>query len=43
MYEYMEKIIYKYFSLLLLILNVPLSIDKCTPRGTCTSGWELLP
>jgi len=25
-----------YFSLLLLTLNVPLQIGKCTPRGTCT-------
>jgi len=23
-------------SLLLLTLNVPLQIGKCTPRGTCT-------
>jgi len=31
-----------YISLLLLTLNVPLQIGKCTPRGTCTPGWEPL-
>jgi len=32
------------FSLLLLTLNAPIQIGKCTPgpRGTCTSGWEPL-
>jgi len=29
-----------YFCLLLLTLNVPLWIGKCTPRGTCIPGWE---
>ena len=28
----------KYF----FLLNVPLQIRKCTPRGTCTPGWEPL-
>jgi len=23
-------------------MNVPLEIDKCTARGTCTLGWEPL-
>jgi len=43
MYKYL-KINYKYidFSLILLTLNVPLEIGKCTPRGTCTPGWETL-
>jgi len=27
---------------LLLTLNVPLQVDKCTLRGTCTPGWEPL-
>ena len=27
----------------MLTLNVPLRIGKCTPRGTCTPGWEPLP
>jgi len=31
------------FSHLLLALNVPLQIGKCTPGGTCTPGWEPLP
>jgi len=31
-----------YFYLLLLTLNVPLQIGKCTPRGTCTPGCEPL-
>jgi len=26
----------------LLTSNVPLQIGKCTPRGTCTPGWESL-
>jgi len=30
------------FFLLLLTLNVPLQIGKCTPGGTCTPGWEPL-
>jgi len=32
------------FYLLLLALNAPFQIGKCTPgpRGTCTSGWEPL-
>jgi len=31
-----------YFTLLLIILNVPLWIGKCrpTPGGTCIPGWE---
>jgi len=34
---------YKHISsLLLLTLNVPLQISKCTPRGTCTPVWEYL-
>jgi len=32
----------KYFYLLLLTLNVPLRIGKCTIRGTCTPCWEPL-
>jgi len=24
----------------LLTLNVPFQIGKCTPRDTCTPGWE---
>jgi len=36
-------IIYKHnFSALLLTLNVPLQISKCTARGTCTPVWEHL-
>jgi len=31
-----------HFSLLLLTLNVPLQIGKCTPTGTCTPVWEPL-
>jgi len=31
-----------HFSHLLLALNVPLRIGKCTPGGTCTPGWEPL-
>jgi len=43
MCKYLEKSgTYIYFSLLLLTLNVPLRIDKCTPGGTCTPGWEPL-
>ena len=41
MYKYLNinnMLIYLY--LLLLTLNVPLRIGKCTPRGTCTPGWE---
>jgi len=35
MYKYLEKNnIQIYFPLLLLTLNVPLQIGKCTPRGT---------
>ena len=30
------------FFLLLLTLNVPLQISKCTPSGTCTPVWEPL-
>jgi len=30
------------FPYLLLTLNAPLQIDKCTRRGTCTPGWEPL-
>jgi len=30
------------FFLLLLTLNVPLQIGKCTTRGTCTPVWEPL-
>jgi len=29
------------FSLLLLTLNAPLQMGKCTPRGTCAPGWDL--
>ena len=43
MYQYLEiKDMQIYISLLLLTLNVPLEIDKCTPKGTCTPGWEPL-
>jgi len=43
MYKYLEiKDMQIYISLLLLTLNVPLRIGKCTPRGTCTPGWETL-
>jgi len=31
-----------YFAHLLITLNVPLRIDKCTTGGTCTPGWEPL-
>ena len=30
------------FALLLITLNVPLRIGKCTPGGTCTPSWEPL-
>ena len=30
------------FFLLLLTLNVPFQIGKCTTRGTCTPVWEPL-
>jgi len=36
MYKYVEIKIFKYLSFLLLTLNVPLQIGKCTP------GWEPL-
>jgi len=43
MYKYLEiKDMQMYIYLLLLALNVPLQIGKCTPRGTCTPGWEPL-
>jgi len=29
-----------YFFLLLLTLNVPSRIGKCTPEDTCTPGWD---
>jgi len=32
----------KEFPLLLLTLNAPLQIAKCTPRGTCAPVWEPL-
>jgi len=31
-----------YISLPLLTSNAPLRTGKCTPRGTCTPGWEPL-
>jgi len=31
-----------YFYFLLITLNEPLQIGKCTPGGTCTPGWEPL-
>ena len=31
-----------YFALLLITLNVPLWIGKCTSGVTCTPGWEPL-
>ena len=31
-----------YFDHLLITLNVPIRISKCTPGGTCTPGWEPL-
>jgi len=31
-----------YFALLLITLNVPLRIGKCTPVGKCTPGLEPL-
>jgi len=31
-----------YIYLLLLTLNLPLRIGKCTTRGPCTPGWEPL-
>jgi len=31
-----------YFALLLITLNVPLRIGKCSPGGTDTPGWEPL-
>jgi len=43
MYKYLEiNNVYIYFYLLLLILNVPLRIGKCTPGGAYTPGWEPL-
>ena len=38
----LKWIMYKHFSLLLLTLNVPFHISKCTTRGTCTPVWEPL-
>jgi len=29
-----------YFAPLLITLNVSLRIGKCTPGGTCSTGWE---
>ena len=31
-----------YVARLLITLNVPFRIGKCTPGGTCTTGWEPL-
>jgi len=31
-----------YFALLLITLNVPLQIGKCSPGDTCTPGGEPL-
>jgi len=43
MYKYLEiKDMQIHIALILLTLNVPLQIGKCTPRGTCTPGWEPL-
>jgi len=42
MYKYLEiKDIQIYIYLLLLTLNGPLQIGKCTLSGTSTPGWEL--
>ena len=41
--KYLEKNYMQiYFALLLITLNVPLQIGKCTPGGICTPGWEPL-
>jgi len=43
MYKYLEiQDMCIYIYLLLLTLNVPLRIGKCTTRGPCTPGWEPL-
>jgi len=43
MCKYVEtKYMQIYFAHLLITLNVPLRIDKCTTGGTCTPGWEPL-
>jgi len=43
MYKYLEiKDMQTHISLILLTLNVPLQIGKCSPRGTRTPGWESL-
>jgi len=43
MYKYLEvKDMQISISLLVLTLNVPLWIGKCTPKGTCTPLWASL-
>jgi len=43
MYNYLEiKDMQVSISLPLLSLNVPLTMGKCTPKGTCTPLWEPL-
>jgi len=42
-YNYSEiNTMQTYFIFLLITLNVPLQIGRCTPEGTCTPGWEPL-
>jgi len=43
MHEYLEiNNMQTYIYLLLITLNIPLQVGKCTPGDTGTPGWEPL-